>query len=209
MRIIPTWNLVPPRRRRRVVVVILAFVLVVAMQPQQPQRLVHVDAATLNQSHHYDRYSTSRDPTRPVPHHRPQSPPPRQQTRLAWTKETYPNPIRHPVQCRGSNCTGSSNNGTNENHRICDPDGLLSIPERQALETKISSWSRDIYTMVTPTLEPVQIQIYIAFVGKVGHIIIHTDWLIDFHCTYALFVHWLIMFIIFSALVQTLDGMEN
>jgi Modulator of levamisole receptor-1 len=84
----------------------------------------------------------------------------------AWTKETYPNPMIHPVQCRSSS-NSSDPTRTRNSHRICDPDGLLSLHEIQTLETKLMSFSNDIYNTHFSQSPGIQIQMYIAFVGKV------------------------------------------
>jgi Modulator of levamisole receptor-1 len=91
-----------------------------------------------------------------------------------WTKETNPNPMIHPLQCRSSS-NSSDPTRTRESHRICDPDGLLSLHEIQTLETKSISFSNDIYNTHFSQTLGIQIQIYIAFVGKVRYIDICFD----------------------------------
>ena len=94
-----------------------------------------------------------------------QQPQPQHRKRKSWTKEAYLNPMIHPVQCR------SSSHGTTTNtRRICDPDGALSSQEIQVLEAQLLAFSNNIYHISIPKTQnpaPVQIEIYIAFVGKV------------------------------------------
>ena len=119
-------------------------------------------------THRYHKNNnTTTHPTKyqpPYSHSQQQQPQPKQQQRTTWTKEAYPNPMIHPVQCRRTRTNSTA-------IQMCDPDGLVSSHDIPTLESKLRSFSQYFYYTTTPSntqlQPPVQIQMYIAFVRKV------------------------------------------
>ena len=119
-------------------------------------------------THRYHKNNnTTTHPTKyqpPYSHSQQQQPQPKQQQRTTWTKEAYPNPMIHPVQCRRTRTSSTT-------IQMCDPDGLVSSHDLPTLESKLRSFSQYFYYTTTPSntqlQPPVQIQMYIAFVRKV------------------------------------------
>jgi Modulator of levamisole receptor-1 len=109
--------------------------------------------------------------------------------RRTWTKEAYPNPMRHPIRCRSS--IGY----------ICDPDGILvssslhsnnknyddttNANVQEQLEMRLRSFSQYTYYYTRNNIsntqqqqqqqQQVHIQIYVAFVRKVIIVLAYFD----------------------------------
>ena len=119
-------------------------------------------AIQMTTTHRYNK--NNNNTTHPTKYHLPHSlQQQQQQQRTTWTKEAYPNPMIHPVQCRRTRTDSTA-------IQMCDPDGLVSSHDIPTLESKLQSFSQYFYTTTpsnTQQQPPVQIQMYIAFVRKV------------------------------------------
>lgn len=79
---------------------------------------------------------------------------------LAWcsclvsASDTFPNPRTHPAECRSDNSTA----------RLCDPDGILTLAERQAVQQEITIYEAQ---NITCQDEVVDIQIGVALMRTV------------------------------------------